>query len=78
MQIYWHWEAMLISFLQVRKTVLPFSSLEDLYENTDFNVSFDHHLIINVEMLSHMVDSAWHKKKFKYNKTPTGLLNLQA
>ncbi len=38
-QIYWHWEAMLISFLQVRKTVLPFNSLEDLYENTKFKAS---------------------------------------
>ncbi len=30
---------MLISFLQVRKTVLPFNSLEDLYENTKFKAS---------------------------------------
>ncbi len=37
-KIYWHWEAMLISFLQVRKTVLPFNSLEELYTSTDYKV----------------------------------------
>ena len=37
--IYYHWEAMLISYLAVRTIVLPFNSLEELAYQTDFNVS---------------------------------------
>ncbi|XP_059082976.1 glutamate receptor ionotropic, kainate glr-3-like [Tigriopus californicus] len=36
--IYWHWEAMIISYLAVRNVALPFESLEDLVENTDYKV----------------------------------------
>ncbi len=38
--VYWHWEAMIISFLAVRTIVLPFHSLEDLLENTDTKAGF--------------------------------------
>ena len=37
--IYYHWEAMVISYLAVRTIVLPFSSLEDLVTNTNFKVT---------------------------------------
>ncbi|XP_059081679.1 glutamate receptor ionotropic, kainate glr-3-like isoform X2 [Tigriopus californicus] len=37
--IYWHWEAMIISFLAVRTTVLPFSSMEEMLTKTDFKVA---------------------------------------
>jgi hypothetical protein len=37
--IYWHWEAMIISYLAVRTIVLPFNSIEELLQNTDTNVS---------------------------------------
>ena len=37
--LYYHWEAMLISYLAVRTIVLPFNSLEELAYQTDFNVS---------------------------------------
>ena len=36
--VYWHWEAMLISYLSVRTITLPFRSLEDLLYNTDYKV----------------------------------------
>ena len=36
--IFWHWEAMLISFLAVRTTVLPFNNIEELVSKTDFKV----------------------------------------
>ena len=37
--VYWHWEAMIISFLAVRTIVLPFESLQDLLDNTKTNAS---------------------------------------
>lgn len=39
--IYWHWEAMIISYLAVRNVALPVESLEDLVENTDYKVMPD-------------------------------------
>lgn len=36
--IYWHWEAMIISFLAVRTTVLPFYSMEEMATKTNFKV----------------------------------------
>ena len=33
--VFWHWEAMLISFLAVKTTVLPFATLTDLMSSTD-------------------------------------------
>ncbi len=37
--IFYHWEAMLISYLAVRTTVLPFRSIEELYTKTNYKVS---------------------------------------
>ena len=34
--LYWHWEAMIISYLAVRTISLPFNSLEELVLNTDY------------------------------------------
>ena len=34
--MFWQWEAMLVSYLATRVTVLPFSTLEDMIANTDF------------------------------------------
>ena len=36
--IYWHWEAMIISYLAVRTTVLPFSSMEEMVQKTNYKV----------------------------------------
>ena len=36
--IFWHWEAMIISYLAMRKVQLPFQSLEELVKGTDYNV----------------------------------------
>ena len=38
MIIYYYWEAMLISYLAVRKTQLPFTTLEELAENSNYKV----------------------------------------
>lgn len=37
--IYWHWEAMLVSYLATRKTQLPFKNLKEMYEKTDFRLA---------------------------------------
>ena len=36
--IYWHWEAMLISFLATRVISLPFKDIPDLVANTEFRI----------------------------------------
>ena len=38
MIIYYYWEAMLISYLAVRKTQLPFTTLEELSVNSKYKV----------------------------------------
>ena len=37
--INWHWQAMLISYLSKRVTVLPFNNLPELIENTNFRIA---------------------------------------
>ena len=37
--IYYHWEAMLVSYLSSRKTIMPFTSLTDMYLNTEFRLA---------------------------------------
>ena len=36
--IYWHWEAMLISYLATRVISLPFKDIPDLVANTQFRI----------------------------------------
>ena len=36
--IFWHWEAMLISFLATRIIYLPFKDIPDLMTNTQFRI----------------------------------------
>ena len=36
--MYWHWEAMLISYLATRVTVLPFNSIPELITNSPFRI----------------------------------------
>ena len=36
--IFWHWEAMLISYLATRVTSLPFKDITDLVVNTQFRI----------------------------------------
>lgn len=37
--IFWHWEAMLISYLATRVISLPFTDLEGLIKNSDFKIT---------------------------------------
>ena len=37
--IYWHWQAMLISYLTKRVVELPFNNLPELIENTNFRIA---------------------------------------
>ena len=39
--IYWHWEAMLISYLATRVIVLPFNNIPELVENSNFKISLN-------------------------------------
>ena len=36
--MWWHWEAMVISYLAVVVTVLPFKDIPDLVTNTQFRI----------------------------------------
>ena len=38
--IFWHWEAMLISYLATRTISLPFKDITDLVVNTQFRIIF--------------------------------------
>ena len=37
--INWHWQAMLISYLSTKVVELPFNSLPELIENTNFKIA---------------------------------------
>ena len=37
--MFWHWEAMLISYLASRVIVMPFNDIADLVSNTDFRIN---------------------------------------
>ena len=37
--IFYHWEAMLVSYLSTRKTKLPFNTLTEMYQNTQFRLA---------------------------------------
>ena len=54
--LYWHWEAMLVSYLATRKTVLPFNTLSEMYENTDFRLA--------------LIPSTSFEDSFKYSTDP--------
>ena len=54
--IYWHWEAMLVSYLATRKTVLPFGSLQEMYSNTPFRLA--------------LIPSTTYEDNFKYSRDP--------
>lgn len=54
--IYWHWEAMLVSYLATRKTVLPFSGIAEMYQNTEFRLA--------------LIPSTTYEDNFKYAQDP--------
>ena len=37
--LYWHWEAMLISYLATRKIVLPFDNMEGLVKTSNYKIA---------------------------------------
>ena len=37
--IFYHWEAMLVSYLSTRKTIMPFSGLADMHKNTNYRLA---------------------------------------
>ena len=36
--LYYHWEAMLVSYLSNRRVNMPFTTLSDMYLNTDYRI----------------------------------------
>lgn len=39
--LYWHWEAMLISYLATRVIVLPFNDIKELVDKTSFKIALN-------------------------------------
>ena len=39
--IYYHWEAMLISYLSTRFVLLPFTNIKELVENSDYRIGLN-------------------------------------
>ena len=54
--LYYHWEAMLVSYLSSRKLVMPFTNVEDMYLNTDFRLA--------------LIPSTTYEDNFRYSKIP--------
>ena len=54
--IYYHWEAMLVSYLSTRKTTLPFNTLEEMYRNTEIRLA--------------LIPSTSFEDQFKYSPDP--------
>ena len=54
--VFWHWEAMLISYLATRVVVLPFNSLVQLVGDTDINIALS--------------PSTSYEDSFRYSKEP--------
>ena len=54
--IFYHWEAMLVSYLSSRKTIMPFSTITDMYLNTDFRLA--------------LIPATSYEDDFKYSTDP--------
>ena len=54
--MYWHWEAMLISYLATRVIVMPFNDIPELVSDTDFKII--------------LVPSSSYEDAFKFSKNP--------
>jgi hypothetical protein len=65
MIFYWHWEAMLISQLATRVTVLPFNSIAQLVQTSEYRL-FVAHDSSNEDDFKHstnpVMQQAWTKK----------------
>ena len=54
--LFWHWEAMLISYLAIRKIILPFNNVEELFTTSDFKIT--------------LMKGTSAEQKFKYSNNP--------
>ena len=54
--LYYHWEAMLVSYLSTRKAIIPFKTLTDMYLNTDFRLA--------------LIPDTSYKDDFKFSTNP--------
>ena len=54
--INWHWQAMLISYLSSKVVELPFNSIPELIENTNFKIA--------------VLPGSYHEDAFKYANDP--------
>ena len=58
MLLYWHWEAMVISYLAVRKIVLPYTSFEQLLSSSSDKVrSRLNEISIKIQLLNDFFSS---------------------
>ena len=54
--MFWHWEAMLISYLATRVIVMPFTDIAELVSNTDYRII--------------LTPSSSHESAFKFSQNP--------
>ena len=54
--IYYLWEAMLVTYLSSRKTILPFNTIEEMYLNTNFRLA--------------LIPNTAYEDDFKYSSDP--------
>ena len=53
--LYYHWEAMLISYVAVRKLSLPFTTLEELADNSDYKVNMLYYCDNKVRFIERLI-----------------------
>ena len=54
--IFYLWEAMLVTYLSTRKTIMPFNTLEEMYLNTNFRLA--------------LIPNTAYEDAFKYSSDP--------
>ena len=58
--LYWHWEAMLISYLATRKIVLPFNNVEELVKKSNYKIAINPGTT-QEDVFKYSSDESWQK-----------------
>ena len=78
--LYWHWEAMLISYLATRKILLPFNNVEELVKTSNYKIAINHGTT-QEDVFKYSSDEwwqkAWNKRIEPYLQNYAGVKKFQ-
>jgi hypothetical protein len=69
MMMYWHWEAMIVSYLSTRVIVLPFQSIAEMVKTNEYSLFLEPGTFL-VDAFRLSTDPTW-KKAWNENIDPT-------